>query len=98
MKTVTMDEINNRINNLKNIYYSPYKTFLESSLLGEEKDIKLVFSDCYSLVSYNINTDLLDNYDDISALRDSIYKIIIYYYINMLGINIEDIEFFSIID
>lgn len=95
---VTMDEINNRINNLKNIYYSPYKTFLESSLLGEEKDIKLVFSDCYSLVSYNINTDLLDNYDDISALRDSIYKIIIYYYINMLGINIEDIEFFSIID
>lgn len=95
---VTMDEINNSINNLRNIYYSPYKTFLESSLLGEEKDIKLVFSDCYSLVSYNINTDLLDNYDDISALRDSIYKIIIYYYINMLGINIEDIEFFSIID
>ena len=95
---VTMDEVNNSINILKNVYFSPYKTFLESSLLGEEKDIKLVFSDCYSLVSYNINTDLLDNYDDISALRDSIYKIIIYYYINMLGINIEDIEFFSIID
>ena len=71
---------------------------LGERMVGEEKDIKLVFSDCYSLVSYNINTDLLDNYDDISALRDSIYKIIIYYYINMLGINIEDIEFFSIID
>lgn len=95
---VTMDEINNNINNLKEIYFSPYKTFLESSLLGEEKDIKVVFSDCYSLVSYNISVDLLDNYDEVSALRDSIYKIIIYYYINMLGINIEDIEFFSVID
>lgn len=95
---VTMDEINNNINNLKEIYFSPYKTFLESSLLGEEKDIKIVFSDCYSLVSYNISVDLLDNYDEVSALRDSIYKIIIYYYINMLGINIEDIEFFSVID
>ncbi len=94
----SLEEINNNINIVKNIYFSPYKTFLDSSLLGEDKDIKLVFSDCYSLVSYNINPDLLDNYDEINNLKDSIYKIIIYYYINVLGIKIEDIEFFTIID
>lgn len=95
---VTLEELTNNIDIVKNIYFSPYKTFLKSSLLGEDKDIKLVFSDCYSLVSYNINVDLLDNYDEISDLRNNIYKIIIYYYINALGINIEDIEFFSIVD
>ncbi len=95
---VTLEELTNNIDIVKNIYFSPYKTFLKSSLLGEDKDIKLVFSDCYSLVSYNINVDLLDNYDEINDLRNNIYKIIIYYYINALGINIEDIEFFSIVD
>lgn len=95
---ISLEEINNMVSVVKDVVFSPYKTFLDSSLLGENKDIKLVFNDCYSLVSYNINSDLLDNYDDINTLRDNIKKIIIYYYINKLNINIEDIEFFSIVD
>lgn len=93
---ISLDEINNLVSVVKDIYLSPYKTFLDSSLLGEDKDLKVVFNDCYSLVSYNINSDLLDSYDDINSLRDNIEKIIVYYYINKLNIKIEDIEFFSI--
>lgn len=93
---ISLEEINNLVSVVKDIYLSPYKTFLDSSLLGEDKDLKIVFNDCYSLVSYNINSDLLDNYDDINSLRDNIKKIIVYYYINKLNIKIEDIEFFSI--
>ena len=67
---------------------------MEHTLIGEEKDIKTVFSDCYSLVSYNINDESLENIDEVNTLRENIYKIITYYYINKLNINILNIEFF----
>ncbi len=91
---ISIEEINNKLDIIKNILLSPYKTFMEHTLIGEEKDIKTVFSDCYSLVSYNINDELLENIDEVNTLRENIYKIITYYYINKLNINILNIEFF----
>ncbi len=91
---ISIEDINKLIDTSKNILNSPYKSFMTHTLIGEEKDIKLVFSDCYSLVSYNINDELLDNVDEINNLRDKIYKIIIYYYIEKLNIDIDNIEFF----
>ena len=91
---ITMDEINDKISLIKDILLSPYKTFINHILIGENKDIKMVFSDCFNLVSYNLNEDILDSSDDVNSLRENIYKIIIYYYIDKLNINVQNVEFF----
>lgn len=89
---VTNEYINDMILKLDELLLSPYNTIIDNIFINNNKDIGLIISDRYKLMSFNINSDMLD-INNIDSIINTCKKILVYKSIKDNNINIEDMSF-----
>ena len=90
-KTITQEEMDNKILELQDFINSPYNTFINNITILEEKDISIIIKDRYKLLGFLIEKEDItpQNVDTlISTLQDIKTGIII----KNIGINPDEIN------
>lgn len=91
-ENVSIDEINDRINILKDYLYGKNNNILSSVLVNNEVNIPRMIADKYKLFHLNIKEASFEA-DNIDAFIKSIYTLIINNDLIRLGIDLNDIDF-----
>lgn len=89
LETINIDDVIMQIS--KNIY-SPYNVLIENINYNDLDSLNLIVFDKYRLLGFNLSSDDLLS-DNLDSLIKTFNSIIIYYCLNDLKINIDEIEF-----
>lgn len=86
-------EIQLKIKTVEDLIINPYLTLLKNITINEEKDIRYIISDAYSLSKFTITPENFDNEADLEVMANNLNKVIIYKYIKTKGMSIDNIKF-----
>lgn len=90
--SITQEEIEQNILELQEFLNNPYNIIIKNITILEEKNISIIISDRYKLLSFTIEKDDI-NPDNLDNLIDILRKIKNYYCIQKSGINLDDMAF-----
>ncbi len=90
--SITQEEIEQNILELQEFLNNPYNIIIKNITILEEKNISIIISDRYKLLSFTIEKDDI-NPDNLDNLIDILRKIKNYYYIQKSEINLDDMRF-----
>ena len=89
---MTLDNIEKKLKELKSFIYGSKPEILKSISIGEEKDVAKVISEMYKMNSIIVNEDKISS-GQVDGLMESVDKMLIYFDIYTLMINLKDIKF-----
>lgn len=84
--------INDIILEINKLIYSPYVTLVNNNIYTDLEKLNLIVVDKYKLLGFNINLDHLEE-GNIDNFIKVIKNIVLYYYMNDIKINLNDIDF-----
>ena len=89
---MTLENIECKLKDLKEFIYSNKPEILKSIPIGEEKDVAKVIGEMYKMNSIIIDEDKLAN-GQVDPILENVNKLLIYFDIYTLMINLKDIKF-----
>ena len=95
---LTIEEAQKVITDLKEFIYSPYNTIINNISITEKKNVALIISDCYKLLSLNINAENLSDYSNVDSLLANIEIINLANIIKKQQISLDEIDYIVQVD
>ena len=89
---MTLDNIEKKLKELKTFIYSNKPEILKSISIGEEKNVAKIISEMYKMNSIIVNEDKISG-GQVEGLIDSVDRMLIYFDIYSLMINLKEIKF-----
>lgn len=89
---LTLENINEKLGELKEFIYSSKPEILKSMPIGEEKDVPKVISEKYIMNSIIVDEEKIRN-NQVDQILESVDKLLIYFDVYTLMINLKDIKF-----
>ena len=89
---LTLENINEKLSELKEFIYSSKPEILKSMPIGEEKDVPKVISEKYIMNSIIVDEEKIRN-NQVDQILESVDKLLIYFDVYTLMINLKDIKF-----
>ena len=95
---ITYEDINNKINEVNNIILSPYLSLFNNICINDNKDIRYIISDAYSLSKFDIKPETFDNEGDLDNILNIINRVIVYHNLTEANVSVDNIKFICDVD